>query len=106
MTHCLPLKALLFGPPGNGKTCLAKKMAEEAGYAFINASGSQIFSMWKGETNKNVTALFEVSLSIFSLLLSYELEILKISYFTIHSRSIIGISIEFHFEAIKDQKCQ
>jgi hypothetical protein len=72
MTHCLPLKALLFGPPGNGKTCLAKKMAEEAGYAFINASGSQIFSMWKGETNKNVTALFEVSLSIFSLLLSYE----------------------------------
>ncbi len=50
---------LFYGPPGCGKTLLAKAIANECGANFISVKGPELLSMWFGESEANVRGLFD-----------------------------------------------
>ena len=55
-----PSKGVLFyGPPGCGKTLIAKAVANECGANFISVKGPELLTMWFGESEANVRSLFD-----------------------------------------------
>ncbi|KAH1249668.1 Cell division cycle protein 48 [Glycine max] len=55
-----PLKGVLFyGPPGCGKTLLAKAIANECQANFISVRGPELLTMWFGESEANVREIFD-----------------------------------------------
>ncbi|XP_063703381.1 ATPase family gene 2 protein homolog A [Culicoides brevitarsis] len=54
-----PRGLLMFGPPGCSKTMIAKALATESSLNFLSIKGSELFSMWVGESEKAVRKLFQ-----------------------------------------------
>jgi transitional endoplasmic reticulum ATPase len=53
-----PKGILLLGPPGCGKTLLAKAVATESAANFITIKGPEVFSKWVGESEKAIREVF------------------------------------------------
>ena len=53
-----PRGVLLYGPPGSGKTLLAKAVATESAANFIQIKGPELLSKWVGESEKGVRKIF------------------------------------------------
>nr|XP_027205446.1 ATPase family protein 2 homolog [Dermatophagoides pteronyssinus] len=49
---------LLYGPPGNSKTSMAKAVAGESYMNFLGVNSSEVFSMWVGESERKIRSLF------------------------------------------------
>jgi SpoVK/Ycf46/Vps4 family AAA+-type ATPase len=50
---------LFYGPPGCGKTLLAKAIANECQANFISVKGPELLTMWFGESEANVRDVFD-----------------------------------------------
>lgn len=64
--------ALFFGPPGCGKTLLAKAVANESVANFISIKGPELLTMWFGESEANVREVFDKARSAAPCILFFD----------------------------------
>uniref|UniRef100_A0A7S2TSP1 Cell division cycle protein 48 n=1 Tax=Lotharella oceanica TaxID=641309 RepID=A0A7S2TSP1_9EUKA len=63
---------LFFGPPGCGKTLLAKAVASESVANFISVKGPELLTMWFGESEANVREVFDKARSAAPCILFFD----------------------------------
>jgi transitional endoplasmic reticulum ATPase len=63
---------LFFGPPGCGKTLMAKAVASESTANFISIKGPELLTMWFGESEKNVRDVFDKARSAAPCILFFD----------------------------------
>ena len=87
-----PSKGVLFyGPPGCGKTLLAKAIANECQANFISVKGPELLTMWFGESEANVREIFDKArqsapcVLFFDELDSIATQVLSIGYALVHT---------------------
>lgn len=61
---------LFYGPPGCGKTLLAKAIANECQANFISVKGPELLTMWFGESEANVRDIFDKVINFIIALLN------------------------------------
>jgi transitional endoplasmic reticulum ATPase len=85
---------LLYGPPGCGKTTLAKAAAAECGVVFINLQTSDIKDKYVGESEKNVKEVFDLARSYERAIIFFdEIDAVageRSSYTEGHERSLVS----------------
>eukprot|EP01134_Creolimax_fragrantissima_P000702 CFRG0702T1 len=54
-----PAGVLLYGPPGCGKTLLAKAIASESGTSFISVKGPELLNKYVGESERSIRLVFQ-----------------------------------------------
>lgn len=62
--YAAPKGVLLHGPPGCGKTLIAKATAKEAGMRFINLDVAMLTDKWYGESQKLASAVFTLAVKL------------------------------------------
>jgi transitional endoplasmic reticulum ATPase len=55
----VPKGVLMYGPPGCGKTMIAKALATDSGANFLSVKGPELLTKWFGESEANVRELFD-----------------------------------------------
>lgn len=87
---------LLFGPPGCGKTMMARALANEINAEFMSVGISDILNMWRGESEQNLVSVFEKARSQAPAVLFFdEIDALAFSRSKAHSESTRTVVNEF-----------
>jgi SpoVK/Ycf46/Vps4 family AAA+-type ATPase len=87
---------LLYGPPGCGKTMIARAIAGECKAAFISVGISEVLNMWMGESERNLAQLFDKARAQKPCVLFFdELDALAFSRSKAHSEHSRTIVNEF-----------
>jgi SpoVK/Ycf46/Vps4 family AAA+-type ATPase len=87
---------LLYGPPGCGKTMIARAIAGECKASFISVGISEVLNMWMGESERNLAQLFEKARAQKPCVLFFdELDALAFSRSKAHSEHSRTIVNEF-----------
>merc|ERR1719158_1567616 len=63
---------LFYGPPGCGKTMLAKAVATECSANFVSIKGPELLAMWFGESESNVREVFDKARSVAPCVLFFD----------------------------------
>ncbi len=98
---------VMYGPPGCGKSMIAEAAANEAGLTFFHVKPSDIMNKYVGETEKNLSELFEKARSQPSIIFFDEFEVLggDRSTATQHTKEVISqLLTEMDGLGTKDQK--
>lgn len=94
-----PSKGVLFyGPPGCGKTLLAKAIANECQANFISIKGPELLTMWFGESEANVREIFDKARGSAPCVLFFdELDSIATQVRTTHYIFELGMKKDFSF---------
>jgi DNA polymerase III delta prime subunit len=85
---------LLYGPPGCGKTLVAKAIANESGASFLSIKGPELLSQFVGGSERAVRQVFQRSVS---LPLSLSLLLLSLLFWFLTLLLLIFVSLFLSF---------